>query len=94
MYSELGIKICFSSPIQPQENVKVKATNKVIKHHLKTKLSNHNGVGADKLLNILWAYRITLYSAISETPYFLAFRVEAIVLVKIGLFNYRIAHFS
>lgn len=34
------------------------------------------------------------HNATKETPYFLAFRVEAIVLVEIGLLSYQTAHFS
>lgn len=37
---------------------------------------------------------MTFYSSTKETPYFLAFRLEAIVLIEISLPNHLIAHFS
>lgn len=43
---------------------------------------------------MLWVYRTTPYNITGETPYSLAFGVEAKVLVKIGLPSYRTAHFS
>lgn len=35
-----------------------------------------------------------LHSATGEIPYFLAFKVEAVILVEIGLLSYRTACFS
>lgn len=72
----------------------MEADNKVIKHHLKTRLSSHKGAEADELPSVLWAYKTTSHSATSETLYFLAFRVETVVLIEIGLPNYRTVHFS
>lgn len=53
MWSKLGIKCYFFSPIDQQANGQVKAVNKVIKYHLKTQLNNHKGVWANELLGML-----------------------------------------
>lgn len=84
----VGIKCCFSTSVHPQANGQVKAANKVIKHHLKTRLDSHKRACADKLPNVLWAYRMTSHNAIDETPHFLAFRAEAVVPTKIGFPSY------
>lgn len=80
--------------MHPQANEQIKAANKKTKHHLKMRLNNHKRAWVDELPSVLWAYKTTLHNATSETTYFLAFKVEAVVLVKIGLPNYRTAHFS
>ena len=48
--NELNIKRNFSSVDHPQTNGQVKAVHKIIKHNLKTKLEEHKGLRADKLL--------------------------------------------
>lgn len=58
------------------------------------RLGSQKGVWVDELPNILWAYQTTSQSGTRETPYFLAFRAEAVVLVEIGLPSYQTTHFS
>lgn len=94
MCSKLGIRCYFSPPMHPQANGQVEVANKVIKHHLKMRLGSHKGAWADELPSFLWAYQMTLYNAIGETLYFLAFRAEAVVPMEIGLPSYRTTHFS
>lgn len=36
---------------------------------------------------------MTLHSATRETPYFIAFEVEVVVPIEIGLLSYRTTHF-
>lgn len=40
---ELGIKCYFFVPVHPKANSQVEAANKVIKHHLKTRLGSYKG---------------------------------------------------
>ncbi|XP_058075662.1 uncharacterized protein LOC131224130 [Magnolia sinica] len=54
---ELGIINAYSSPRHPQSNGQVEAVNKVIKHHLKTKLEKAKGNWAEELPFVLWAYK-------------------------------------
>ena len=51
---------------------------------MKTKLEDLKGMWADKLLEVLWAYRTIAIPTTGETPFSLAYGYEAMVLVKIG----------
>jgi hypothetical protein len=46
------------------------------------------------LPEVMWSYRTTPSSATSETPYSLAFGVEAVILVEIGSPSFRIQHYN
>lgn len=72
----LGIKILFSLLAHPQANGQVEAVNKIIKHHLKTKLEKHKRAWADQLPFVLRSYKTTYTIIIGETPYSLAFGIR------------------
>ena len=69
----------------PQTNGQVKAVNKIIQHNLKTKLEEHKGVWADELPKVLWAYRMTPWTSTRQTPFSLVYKVEAMILMKVGI---------
>jgi len=52
------------------------------------------GRWAEELQNVLWAYRTTPQRSTGETPYSLAYGVEAVILVKISLCSMRTLDFS
>ena len=52
---------------------------------MKTKLENRKGQWAEYLLEVLWEYRTTRKSATRETPFALAFGIEVVALVEVGL---------
>lgn len=52
------------------------------------------GLWAEKLLETLLAYKITHKSSARETPFQLAFRVEVVILVEIGLPSFRVSHYN
>ena len=52
---------------------------------MKTKLEEHKGVWADELPKVLRAYRTTSRTSTGETPFSLAYRVEAMILVEVGI---------
>ncbi|KAK0573745.1 hypothetical protein LWI29_012954 [Acer saccharum] len=54
-----GINNYYASPTHPQTNGQTEAVNKIIKHNLKAKLAAKKGSWADKLPQVLWAYRTT-----------------------------------
>ena len=83
--SELNIKKNFSSVDHPQTNSQVEAVNKIIKHNLKTNLEEHKGVWADELPKVLWPYRMTSRTSTQDTPFSLAYRVEAMIPVEVGI---------
>ena len=82
---DLGIKKSFSSVDHPQTNGQVEAVNKIIKFNLKTKLEERKGLWAEELPKVLWAYRTTLRTSTGETPFSLAYEVEAMILVEVGV---------
>ena len=84
-YNELSIKKNFSLVDHPQTNGQVEAVNKIIKHNLKMKLKEYKGPWADELPKVLWAYRMTLRTSIRETSFSLAYGVEAMIPVEIGV---------
>ena len=63
----------------------MEAVNKIIKHNLKMKLYKHKGVWADELLKVMWAYRMTSRTSTGETTFSLAYGVEAMIPVEVGI---------
>ena len=61
------------------------AINKIIKLNLKTKLEERKGLWAEELLKVLWAYRTTSWTSTGETPFSLAYGVEAMIPVEVGI---------
>ena len=68
--------------------------NKTIKHNLNTKLENLKGRWVDDLPEVIWAYRTTARSTTRETPFSLAYKDEAMVLVKLGVGSLRSDNFD
>ena len=49
------------------------------------KLEEHNGAWANELPKVLWAYRMTSRTSTGETPFSLAYGVESMIPVKVGI---------
>ena len=64
-----GIRHCKSSPYHPQANGQVESTNKVLEAILTKTIPLHHKDWADRLPEVLWAYRITWRNATKHTPY-------------------------
>jgi hypothetical protein len=92
--AELKIRHFFSSVYYLQSNGQVEATNKTLVKILKKKLLKRKGGWVEYLQEVMWSYRTTPSSATSETPYSLAFRVEAVIPIEIGSPSYRIQHYN
>ena len=82
---ELGIRNFFSSPGYPQSNGQAEVSNKVILNGIKRKLEAVKGKWVEKLPSILWTYRTTVRKSTNETPFALAFGVEAVIPLEIGM---------
>ena len=82
---DLRIKKKFSSVDHPQTNGQVEAVNKIIKFNLKTKLEERKGLWAEELPKVLWAYRMTSRTLTGETPFSLAYGIEAMIPVEVGV---------
>lgn len=52
---------------------------------LKKKLESSKAKQVNELSVVLWAYQVTLHDATKETLYSLAYGVEVVVIVEIGL---------
>ncbi|KAL5562544.1 hypothetical protein UlMin_032291 [Ulmus minor] len=90
----LGIIKVFSSPAHPKSNGQVEAVNKTIKQTLKKKLEKSKGAWVDELPLVLWAYRTSFRAVTGETPFSLAYGVEAVIPIEISLPTFRVDNFD
>ena len=47
------------------------------------------GAWPDELPRVLWAYRTTIRTLIGETPFKMAFGIETVILVEVGMLSLR-----
>uniref|UniRef100_A0A2N9HLB1 Integrase catalytic domain-containing protein n=1 Tax=Fagus sylvatica TaxID=28930 RepID=A0A2N9HLB1_FAGSY len=92
--SDLGIKNFFSSPAYPQLNEQAEVSNKVILDGIKKRLKDAKGRWIEKLSNVLWTHRTTKRRSTGEIPYALAYGVEAVIPLEIGLSTIRTTDFD
>ena len=83
--SNLGIKNFFSSPVYPPVNGQAEVSNKVILDGIKKMLEEAKGKWVEELLSVMWTHRTTKRRSMGETPFALAYGVEAVILLEIGL---------
>ena len=69
----------------PQANGQAEISNRTVLDNLCKSLNKAKGKWVEKLSGVLWAYRITKRDPTGETPFSLAYRMEAIILVDIGM---------
>lgn len=82
---ELGIKNRYSSPAYPQSNGQAKISNKVVLDGIKKRLDRAKGRWVKELPSVLWAYRTTPRRSTSATPFSLAYGMEAVIPLEVGL---------
>ncbi|XP_075669731.1 uncharacterized protein LOC142639434 [Castanea sativa] len=92
--NDLGTKNRYSIPAYPQSNSQAKPMNKVIVNGLKKRLEGTKGSWTKELPNVLWAYRTTPRRSTGETPYFLTYGAEAVILAEVSLHKARVLDFS
>ena len=90
---DLNIKNRYSTPAYPQSNGQAEATNKAVVNGLKKRLDGPKGRWAEKLTNVLWAYRTTLRRSTGETPFSLTYGAKAVVPDEINLCSARVEEF-
>ena len=61
---------------------------------MKTRLGGAKGVWPDKLLGVLWAYRMTVRTPTGETPFKLAYGSEAVIPAEVHMVNHRIMKYQ
>nr|CAN72093.1 hypothetical protein VITISV_009001 [Vitis vinifera] len=83
--SELNIRNSYSTPRYPQSNGQAEATNKTLITALKKRLEQAKGKWVEELSGVLWAYRTTPGRPTGNTPFALAYGMDAIIPTEIGL---------
>ena len=83
--SDLGVKNLFSFPDYPQSNGQAEVSNKVILSGIKRKLEVAKGKWVEELSSVLWTHMTTVRKSTGETPFALAFGVEAIIPLEVGM---------
>ncbi|XP_022876874.1 uncharacterized protein LOC111395089 [Olea europaea var. sylvestris] len=69
----------------PQSNGLVEVTNQIILQDLRTRIGYARGYWSDELPSKLWTYRTSHRTATKETPFMLAFGIEATIPVEVRL---------
>ena len=83
--SELKIKnLCFI-PRYPQSNEQAETTNKTLLSILNKKFEKAKEKWVEELPGVLWAYRTTLGRPIGNTPIILAYGMDAVIPIEIGM---------
>ena len=83
-----------SSVCHPQTNGQVELANKNILNFLKKRLDDAKGLWVEELPSTLWAIRTTAYSGTRDTPFNLAFGIDAVIPVEIGINTLRVSHYD
>uniref|UniRef100_A0A2N9I887 Uncharacterized protein n=1 Tax=Fagus sylvatica TaxID=28930 RepID=A0A2N9I887_FAGSY len=92
--SELGIRNFFSSPGYPQSNGQAEVSNKVILDGIKKRLEEAKGRWVEELPSVMWTHRTTKRRSTGETPFALAYGVEAVIPLEVGLPTTRTTEFD
>ena len=82
---ELKIKNSYSTLRYPQSNEQAEATNKTLLFMLKKRLEKAKGKWVDELLGVLLAYRMTPKRPTRTTPFALAYEMDVVILMEIGI---------
>ena len=93
-YSELGIKNHYSSPVHPQANGQVEVTNRTLLKIIKTRLEGAKGIWLDDLPIVLWAYRTIARTPTGKTPFRLAYGIDAVIPIEVGLTSYWVENYT
>ena len=88
------IRNYYSTPAYPQSNGQAEISNKTILDGIKKRLEKAKSKWIDELPSVLWAYRTTPRRATGETPYAMAYGMEAVIPLEIGLPTFRTEAFE
>ena len=83
--SGISVRNSYSIPRYPQSNGQAEATNKTLITVLKKRLEQAKGKWVEELPGVLWAYRTTPGQPTGNTPFALAYGMDAIIPTEIGL---------
>lgn len=82
---DLKIEFYNSTLAYPQSNGQAEASNKTILDGLKKQLEKAKGKWVEELPSVLWAYRTTPRRSTGETPFALAYDIEAVIPLEVGM---------
>ena len=91
---ELGIRNYYSTPAYPQCNGQAEISNKTLLSGIKKRLERSKGKWVEELPSVLWSYRTTPRRSTGQTPFSLAYGVEAVIPLEVGLPTIRSAVFN
>ncbi|XP_025828731.1 uncharacterized protein K02A2.6-like [Panicum hallii] len=95
---DMGIKLCFASVAHPCSNGQAMRDNVEILKGLKTrtynKLKNHGTGWIDELPAVVWANRTTPSRTTGETPFFLIYGADAVILAEVTLGSTRVRAYN
>ncbi|XP_038693764.1 uncharacterized protein LOC119991491 [Tripterygium wilfordii] len=80
-----GIRNKYSTPAYPQGNGQAEASNKIVLDGLKKRLDSAKGRWVEELPSVLWTQRTTPRRSTGQTPFSLAYGMEAVIPLEIGL---------
>jgi transposase InsO family protein len=83
--SDLGIKNFFSSPGYPQSNGQAEVSNKIILSRIKRRFEEAKGKWVEELPSVMWTHRTTVRKSTGETPFALAYGVEVVIPLEVGM---------
>jgi len=83
-YVDLGVKSITTLVEHLQTNGQAEFTNKVILGQLKRRLGSAKGLWAEKLPEMLWAYKCMPQTTTGETPFNLTYGTDAMIPVEVG----------
>ncbi|RVW32025.1 Gag-Pol polyprotein [Vitis vinifera] len=83
--SELNIRNSYSTSCYPQSNGQAEAQTKTLITALKKRLEQAKGKWVEELPGVLWAYQTTPRRPTRNTPFALAYGMDAIISTEIGL---------
>ena len=92
--SDLGIRNFFSSSGYPQANGQAEVSNKVILDGIKKRLEEAKDKWVEELPSVLWTHRTTHRRSTGETPFALAYGVEAVIPLEVDLPTIRTTEFD
>ncbi|XP_074327351.1 uncharacterized protein LOC141665268 [Apium graveolens] len=91
---DLKVQYVKASVAYPQANGLAEVTNRTILQGLKKRNEEIPRCWVDELPNVLWSYRTTSRNAIGETPFCLAYGVDAVLPVEVSLTSPRVEVFD
>ncbi|XP_043717569.1 uncharacterized protein LOC122665481 [Telopea speciosissima] len=90
--AELGITFTHSTPYYAQGNGQAEASNKILKGYLAKVVDDNPRRWADRLSEVLWAFRTSQRTSTATTPFTLTYGHDAVLPMEISVKSARVAY--